>query len=310
MAHHRDLILACLEAVGARSVAEVGAFAGDLTRVLVAWARETGGRVVAIDPSPQEGLVELAGSSEPGMLELVPRTSLEALADLDLPDVVIVDGDHNYYTVSRELALIRERAAGAGLPLLLFHDVCWPHARRDDYSDPDRIPAELRQPLVGEGRGIAPDEPGTSPNGLPYPRSAAHEGGARNGVLTAVKDFVCTDSKLRLAVVPAFFGLGALWHASAPWADGLTALLEPWNGNSLLAALEENRVAHLAGEHALRAQLWALQERLAREERVLRRLLDSSAFRVAERLSRLRVRVGVAPTQSAISRQEIRRALD
>jgi hypothetical protein len=111
-------------------------------------------------------------------------------------------------------------------------------------------------------------------------------------------------------VVPAFFGLGALWHASAPWADGVTALLEPWNGNSLLAALEENRVAHLAGEHALRAQLWALQERLAREERVLRRLLDSSAFRVAERLSRLRVRVGVAPTQSAISRQEIRRALD
>ena len=37
-----DLILACLDASVAESVAEVGAFAGDLTRVLVDWARGAG----------------------------------------------------------------------------------------------------------------------------------------------------------------------------------------------------------------------------------------------------------------------------
>jgi hypothetical protein len=42
---------------------------------------------------------------------------------------------------------------------------------------------------------------------------------------------------------------------------------------------------------------------------VLRRLLDSSAFAVAERLSLIRVKAGVAPDQSVISRQQIRRAL-
>ena len=54
--------------------------------------------------------------------------------------VVVIDGDHNYWTVSEELRLLSERAPGAELPLLLFHDVCWPHARRDDYFAPELIP--------------------------------------------------------------------------------------------------------------------------------------------------------------------------
>ena len=35
----------------------------------------------------------------------------------------MIDGDHNYFTVREELRLIGERAPGAELPLLLFHDV-------------------------------------------------------------------------------------------------------------------------------------------------------------------------------------------
>lgn len=306
MAHHADLMMRCLDAVDARSVVEVGAYAGDLTQVLVQWAATTGGRVVAIDPSPQDQLVSLAAEHEG--LELIRQTSLHALGEIELPEVVIIDGDHNYHTVSRELALISARASGAELPLLLLHDVSWPHARRDDYFDPEQIPAGDRQPVAGHA-GIAPDDPGTRHDGLPYPRSAAREGGPRNGVLTAVEDFVAGDERRRLAVVPAFFGFGAVWHADAPWATEVSRILEPWDGNELLAALEANRVGHIAAEHALRVQLWALQERQARQEQVLRRLLESSAFAVAERLSQLRVSAGVATGQSVISREQIRRAL-
>ena len=39
MAQHAELMLPCLDAAGVRSIVEVGAFAGDLTRVLVEWAR-------------------------------------------------------------------------------------------------------------------------------------------------------------------------------------------------------------------------------------------------------------------------------
>lgn len=306
MAHHTGLMLRCLEAAGARSVVEVGAYAGDLTRVLVQWAAQTGGRVVAIDPSPQDQLVTLAAEHE--RLELIRQTSLEALGEIELPEVVIIDGDHNYHTVSEELALVSARAPAVKLPLLLFHDVSWPHARRDDYFDPEQIPADDRHPVAGHG-GIAPGDPGTRHDGLPYPRSAAREGGPRNGVLTAVEDFVAGDESLRLVVVPAFFGFGAVWHADAPWSAAVARILEPWNGNALLTALESNRVGHIAGEHALRLALWALQERQERQEQVLRRLLESSAFAVAERLSQLRVGAGVATGQSVISREQIRRAL-
>jgi hypothetical protein len=276
--------------------------------VLVDWAAVSGARVLAIDPAPQPGLVELA--SEHPSLELIRETSLDALPTIELPEVVIIDGDHNYYTVASELRLIGERIRGPELPLLLFHDVCWPHGRRDDYFDPDQIPSEYRQPVVGERSGISPDDPGSKPDGLPYHRSAAREGGLRNGVLTAVEEFVGMHDRLRLVVVPAFFGFGAVWHAGAPWAERVAAVLDVYDRNPLLERLEANRIHHIAQEHALRVALWSAQERQERQERVLRRLLESSAFGVAERLSALRVRAGVAPGQSVISRDEVRRALD
>ncbi|MGI9184467.1 MAG: class I SAM-dependent methyltransferase [Solirubrobacteraceae bacterium] len=308
MVHHSEALLACLKAVDAKSVAEVGAYAGDLTRLLVEWAGQAGGTVLAVDPAPQPALVAMA--DEHALLELVRETSLEALARVQLADVIVLDGDHNYYTVSEELRLIADRAEGTTLPLLLFHDVCWPHGRRDDYFDPDQIPPDLRQPLVPNGSGLYPGDPGVRRGGLPYPRSAATEGGARNGVLTAIEDVVAGSDQLELVVVPAFFGFGAVWHRDAPWADAVAQVLTPKHLDPLLARLEENRVAHIAQEHMLRVELWDQQERQTRQEQALRRILASSAFALAEGLSKLRVRAKIAPGQSVISRAEIRRVLD
>ena len=307
MAHHSELMLACLDAVSARTVLEIGAYAGDLTRVLVDWAQGASATVKAIDPAPQPQLVTLA--AEHDGLELIRETSLDGLPTVDA-DAIVIDGDHNYYTVVQELTLIGERAPGADLPLLFFHDVCWPHGRRDDYFDINLIPADYRQePVVGDGRGISPGDSGTPEGGLPYPRSAAREGGERNGVLTAVEDFVASRDKLRLVIVPAFFGFGVVWHEDAPWAPGVAQILEAWDENPLVARLEANRVAHVAQEHALRIEIWKLQDRRRREEAVLNRILESRAFEVAEALSRLRVRVGIAPGQSIISRKQVRSAL-
>jgi SAM-dependent methyltransferase len=307
MAHMAELMLPCLDAVGARSVVEVGAFAGDLTRVLAAWAKEAAAKVIAVDPSPQDGLVALA--REHPEVELVRETSLDALPHIPMPDVAIIDGDHNYYTVSEELRLIAARAPGAELPLLLFHDVCWPHGRRDDYFDPDAIPQDYRQPIAGDAGGLFPGYPGLRPGGLPYARSAAREGGPRNGVFTAVEDFVGGRDDMRLVVVPAFFGFGAIWHRGADWAGAVAELLDPFDRNPLLERLEANRVLQLAEGHARQVALWEAHERIARQEAVLRRLLESSAFSVADGLSRLRVRAGIAPAQWAVSKEEIRRAL-
>ncbi len=309
LANVAEIMIPCIDATGAKAVAEVGAYAGDLTRLLADWAAASGAKVLAVDPSPQPGLVEL--DRERAALELIRETSIDALAHIDLPGVVILDGDHNYWTVSEELRLIYERAPGAELPLLMFHDVCWPHARRDDYFDAEQIPGEYRHQTAGgdESRGLYPGDPGLRAGGLPYPRSAAHEGGPRNGVRTAVEDFVEAHEGLRLVRVPAFFGFGVVWHGDARWANDVAAILDPYDANPVIERLESNRVHHLADMQVQANQIWEMQERLQRQEEVLQRLLDSRAFALAEQMSRLRDRAGVATDQSIVSKDEIRRAL-
>ena len=305
LAHNAEIIRPCLDAAGAKSVVEVGAYAGDLTRVLADWAAGAGARVAAVDPAPQPGLEALAAERDD--VELIRETSLEALPRIPLPDAVVIDGDHNWHTVSEELRIIGERAPGDDLPLLFFHDVCWPHARRDDYFAAELIPAERRQPVAGDAGGIFPGEPGLRPGGgLPYPRSAAREGGARNGVLTAIEDFVAGREGLRLAVVPAFFGLGIVWPAGAPWADAVAAIASPYDRHPVLERLEANRVFHLAMSETRRKAA----DRSDRQEAMLRSLLDSRTFALAERVSRLRRRAGVLAGTDPVSKDAIRRVLD
>jgi hypothetical protein len=305
--NNAEVMIACLDAAGATSVVEIGAYAGDLTRFLLEWAKPTGARVLAVDPSPQDELVELAGGRPE--LELIQATSHDALKEMARADAYVVDGDHNYYTVSEELRLIEAGSGDQPLPLLIFHDVGWPHARRDDYFAPELIPGEYRQPTI-EGGGLFPGISEPRPGGLPYKWPAANEGGPRNGVLTAVEDFVQAHEGFRLAVVPSFFGLGIVWALDAPYAERLARILDPLDRNPIIARLEANRVFHLAAVHHQLMEVTAARRRIARQEALLRRLLRSSAFGVAERLSRLRQRAGIAPGDAGVSRQDVLRALD
>ena len=260
------------------SVAEVGAFRGATTRDLLEWAQPRGCSVTAVEPVPPAELLEL--KRERPELELVQETSLEALPRIELADVVVLDGDHNYYTLSNELRLIEERAPGSEMPLLLLHDVGWPLARRDAYEAPEQIPEEHRQPIARDAL-LAPGNPGVADRGLFYSNVAAREGGPRNGVLTAIEDFTADRDGLRVAVVPAFFGLAAIWHEGAPWADRVEAVLAPWDRNPMLARLEQNRLLHLIERIDLDAQLDRARGVAAPETRLARRI---SAVR--ERLSR------------------------
>ena len=309
LAQSAEIMLPCLDAAGARSVVEVGAFAGDLTRVLVDWAAGAGARVGAVDPAPQDGLVALAGDHPE--LELIRETSLEALPRIPLPDAVVIDGDHNFHTVREELRILGERAPGAELPLLLFHDVRWPHGRRDDYFDADAIPAERPPSAGGRRRRPVPRRPGAAPRRAPVPalggargrraqrRAHRRRGRSRPSAATSA------SRSCRRSSASACCG-----RSARGYADALAALLDPLDGHPVLERLEANRVHHLAQGHVTLSELWAERERRARQEALLRRLLESSAFQVAERLSMLRHRAGVATDASVISREEIRRVLE
>jgi hypothetical protein len=284
-----SMISRLLAAVAPEAVIEVGADRGDFTAALLDWAAAAGASVTAIDPEPADELLALAtGRPE---LNLIRSPSPEAL-DSALPaGAIILDGDHNYWTLTRELRTLAERSEGA-LPLLLLHDIGWPHARRDTYYAPDRIPEDHRQPLA-QGALVTPGDPGTGSEGIRFEWAAAREGGPKNGILTAVEDFMGEREGLRLAVVPAFFGLGVLWAEDAPWSDAVAGIVDPWDASPMLERLEEVRIAQVVN-----------RTRMNRQQELLRNMLNSRAFTIAERIAG--IRGGGDPP---FSRERIRRAL-
>lgn len=175
-------------ASGYRRLCEIGSQGGsNIDRLLGVGAAE----ISVIDPCIDSDLE--------GKYAANPRVDVKKGLSLDMLaavtgafDCIMIDGDHNWYTVYHELQMIHERQLLAPDGTIFLHDVCWPYARRDMYYDLDTVPAEYRQPVARKGilRGASElsDDPSRGKNGELW--NAQHEGGSRNGVLTAVEDFL------------------------------------------------------------------------------------------------------------------------
>jgi hypothetical protein len=271
LSEHRELIFECLAAVTPQRLAEIGSEAGGMTREMVAWAERESARFVTVEPYPIPDIRELDASS--GSFELVEGRSPEALERVEPADVYLVDGDHNYWTVLHELHAIY----GRGEPVAILHDVGWPCARRDQYYSVDELPAEAVHPhsfTKGRvpGRGELVDDGGFG--GAGAFAIALEEGGPRNGVLTAVEDFLAERGGLAYAHVPVVFGLGVIYPSAAPYAKRLRDVLAPWHENPALERIERNRLE-------LYARVLELQDRAARADSGTNRVLLGYAQRLA-----------------------------
>lgn len=193
-----------------KTLVEVGAEEGGHTQQLAKWASERRATLHVIDPVPRFD-VEVFERTYPARFVMHQALSLEALPGIQAPDVVLLDGDHNWYTVIEELRIIGRSAKH--WPVTLVHDVEWPYGRRDMYYSPDNVPAEHRQPF--ERSGMRPRVSRLSADGFnPGYANAVHEGGPRNGVLTAVEDFMDeSPHDLHLFCVRGPAGLGLLVDA-------------------------------------------------------------------------------------------------
>jgi hypothetical protein len=248
MAELSDIILSALDIAEARHVAEIGAEFGGMSQLLADFTATHGGSLTSIDPTVKPEFTAWL-ARHPGVRH-VARPSLEAIGDLSGIDAWIVDGDHNYYTVYHELLGIDAVCQRDGKPLLaILHDVNWPWARRDLYYAPDAIPAEWRHPFTYDcGVTIDSDQllVGGGFRGHGQFAIATYKGGPRNGVLTAVEDFITgtreNGRELAFAFIPAVFGLGVVFDSSAPWSASLAQALMPHHQSRLLQKLEENRL--------------------------------------------------------------------
>src|SRR3954447_6071570 len=292
LSEHRDLIFALFSVAEPARVLEIGSEAGGMTREMCRWASSGDGRsFTAVEPFPVVEVRSLAASVD--AFTMVEGRSPEALAGVEPADAYLIDGDHNYWTVSRELEAV---FADGRMPLAVLHDVGWPCGRRDQYYAVDALPDEAVPPH-SYSRGRAPGVSGLVDRGFGGGGEfavACEEGGPRNGVLTAVEDFLSSRSDLVYAHVPAVFGLGVIWSSSAPYAAAVAELLAPWDRNPLLARLEENRLR-------LYMRVLELQDRLGRADpasnlvllRYAERLADLEAENASLRLERGHLRAAV-----------------
>ncbi len=127
-------------------ILEIGCDYGDNTRQLLGFCAQHHAILHAVDPAPSfdpEVLNEQYGDT----FVFYKTLSLKAIDRIEKPDAVLIDGDHNWYTVYNELKMI-ERCCehhGHRFPLILIHDVGWPYARRDLYYKPEDIPKDFRK---------------------------------------------------------------------------------------------------------------------------------------------------------------------
>jgi cephalosporin hydroxylase len=270
-----DVAIAPVLAAGrARRVVEIGALHGDMTRRMLDFLGPDA-ELHVIDPAPNFDPAEHEAAFA-GHYHFHHDLSLNVLPTLPAVDAALVDGDHNWYTVHGELTLLAEaaRTAGQPLPLLLLHDVGWPYGRRDLYYEPDRVPEEFRQPWARAG--MREGEPGLLRTGGVNPTmcNAVREGGPRNGVMTALEDFLAEhDRPARLVVLPLFFGLAIVADedrlAQEPALHAALDHLESDAGrHDLLAVGESIRLRALGNLHG------SLQRDAATLARANRRYLD------------------------------------
>jgi hypothetical protein len=216
------------------------------------------------------------------------------LADMEPGDAYGIDGDHNHWTVLHEL----EAAFDGRAPLAILHDVGWPCARRDQYYAPRTVPDDALLPHSYEG-GRDPDRRELVDVGGFHGEFefavALEEGGERNGVLTAVEDFLSSRPELEYRQVDAVFGVGYVYAADAPYAARLRELLDPWHGSALVGRLERNRARLYSRVLELQDQLRRTGLRVGRTPIELEERIDAvEAENAALRLERARLREELA----------------
>ena len=238
-----------LESVNARTVVEVGAGSGRLTRRLL---EETPAFVHAVDPAPSFDPDALAPG--PDRLALHEDRSLCVLRGLPAIDLAILDGDPNWYTVVNELRLLAAEKRGHRdpLPVIVVHNVGWPFGRRDGYYDPDAIPEAWRSPHAA--LGLVPGHAAPSADGLALvPHVGLEDRLPNSGVRTALDDFLGADpERWRFTELPGLYGVGVLASQDRLAADpALMEVLDGFERVEFLAShvgrVERERIVALLG---------------------------------------------------------------
>lgn len=261
-----------IETVQPRRILEIGADHGWNTRHILEYCQAKGAHVDIVDPAPRPFLHDVLKPYGANEYRYYPLKSILAIPQLETPDIALIDGDHNWATVYNELNLLRANADASGSfpPIVLSHDVAWPYARRDMYYNPDDLDATEKHSYAY--RGMLPGISELVEHGMNGTlANALHEGGPKNGVLTAIEDYIASsDIHYTFRKLPFFNGLGIL----VPAQRMTPALQQLIDGFFTAESLLEACAAMESDSMHLRAILAQTETHLTRRTEALERARD------------------------------------
>ena len=245
LGNHEALLSELFEIFSFKSVTEIGVFRGELSKVLMSFMRE-GGRINLLDikfEPEARAQIEKSAVAEKVDANFMELRSAEALKLLEHSDLIVIDGDHNYETVSQELLECKRIAP----KVIVLDDVGWPC----DVWDISYDPAELQEKdAYSEGVELSPLSPELLDSyGLKF--DWVKQRRDRSGSKPAVEEFLSENPTYRYFSVPAFFGVGVLWdlrQVSAVEAFKLRELAACYDSDvvtSLIQTMELNRLMML-----------------------------------------------------------------
>ncbi|MBQ7402390.1 MAG: class I SAM-dependent methyltransferase [Lentisphaeria bacterium] len=244
-----------MDGLGISCIVEIGSEAGINTKVLLDYIKNRNGKLITVDPA--EIAFPFASETETAF-EFLRETSNEFLRRKQIAEVIFLDGDHNYESVLEDLQLIHENRDVCRTKLVFMHDVNWPWGRRDIYYAPERI--KHPQPYKKDF-AVSPYIKGDE-NALPAAgyATATTEGGPRNGVLTAVEDFLKQyPEQWTFLRIPVLYGIGILCSNENLLPEEKNhvsgCLGELASHRDLFATLELNRIENLCYIESLHTQL-------------------------------------------------------
>lgn len=235
MSEFDEIFEEILTQVRPKKIVEVGSEYGGSTKILLNYAAQEGAYLDVVDPSPYTDLSEVFKGFEKFYTHH-KELSVKALENLKA-DIYFLDGDHNYWTVMQELRHIYMNNNNAWV---VMHDVGFPCGTRDLYYAPETIPAnEINDFSYDLSINEKNELSKYGFNGGGNFAFAKKNGGSKNGVLTAISDFLVNRDDLYFRKIDPIFGLGVICPVGEK--SNLDKIMDPYN-NKLMRRMEANRM--------------------------------------------------------------------
>ena len=255
-----EIICPLFTELNPRLVIEIGVDKGLNTKNILDYCYANNSKLISIDPTPNCD-ISMFKEEYGDNFEFISELSLQCLPSLNDYDIILIDGDHNWYTVFNELKSIEKNFNQESFPFVMLHDISWPYGRRDLYYNPEDIPNEYLHEF--NQLGMAPDISGLlEVGGINFNfNNAIFENGPKNGVLTAIEDFLDeTDLNLSFYKINGFNGLGLIYPKNENldklidkilYKSNILEIVEK-NYNNVVVALSQNKhqIAVLSEENS------------------------------------------------------------